>query len=150
MAQEGEILAPEAPRPQEAPNGHPRCGAPTVRRGICTAPGTMPDGRCPHHSVTISEAQKRSWRQRGQKASMRARLPIEFAPADFSTEEGARRALEQAADLVRAGQMPTSVANALAKIAGVALKASELRLAAQVAEIERQLREQGAVPRRSR
>jgi hypothetical protein len=72
---------------------------------------------------------------------MRARMPTTFTPASFESEKSARRVLEETADLVRQGKMPTSVANAVSKIAGVAARLGELRLAAKLAELEERLGE---------
>jgi hypothetical protein len=46
---------------------------------------------------------------------------------------------EETADLVRQGRMPTSVGNVVSKIASTALKLAEVKLAARLAEFERQL-----------
>jgi hypothetical protein len=99
----------------------------------------MLDGKCPHHTTTVSEATKTSWRRRGHAASMRARLPVEFTPAAFDSEQSARRVLEETADLVRAGKMPTSVANAVSKLAGVAIRATELDVLRRLASLEKRL-----------
>jgi len=124
-----------------------RCGAPTIRGGVCTAPGTFPDHRCPHHTTTVSEKTRRGWRQRGLAAQQRAKMPTTFTAADFSTEEGARKILEETTNLVRQGKMPTSVANVVSKLAGTALKLAELKLVKRLGDLERQLAERGGKPR---
>jgi len=147
MSQRGEILAGAGEAAGSAPKAR-RCGAPTVRGGVCTAAGNMADGRCPHHTTTVSEKLKKAWRQRGHAASMRARMPATFTPADFASEEGARKVLEETANLVREGKLPVSVANAVSKIAGVAARLGELRLEEKLNELERQLAERGGAQRR--
>ena len=140
--------ASEAPRAARKRGSRPSCGAETRAGGPCSAHATMPDGRCPHHTTTVSDKTKQTWRQRGNAASRRARMPVTFTPADFASEDGARKMLEEAANLVRAGKMPVSVANAVSKLAATALKAAELRHAEALAEVERRLRERGGSPRR--
>jgi len=55
--------------------------------------------------------------------------------------------LEEASDLVRSGKLPVSVANAVAKLAGTALKASEVALGRRLAEVEREIRQRAKTPR---
>jgi hypothetical protein len=109
-----------------------RCGAPTVRGGICTAPGTMPDRRCPHHSTTVSAKTKRTWQERGRKNAMKSRGPISLTAADLSSAGKARALVEETLDLVRRGRMPTSVGNVVYKLVSVGLKANEQKLAEQL------------------
>jgi hypothetical protein len=130
-------LAPA--KPPRRRNG--RCAGTTTEGKPCPAAATT-GTYCYWHNPEIPEAEKNAARSRGQRAAQQARLPLEFTKADYSSEEGARKVLEEASDLVRQGKLPVSVANALAKLAGVALKASELRLAAQINALEARLREQ--------
>jgi hypothetical protein len=116
------------------------CGAPTIRGGICTAPGTMADHHCPHHSTTVSAKTKRAWQERGRKNAMKSRGPISVTAADLSSADKARALVEETLDLVRRGRMPTSIANVVQKLVSVGLKANEQRLAERIAALEERLK----------
>jgi hypothetical protein len=118
-------------------DGRARCGEPTKDGSPCRGLATIA-GKCPMHSPKVSEAEKKAWRQRGRMVQRAARFP-QFTKADFASAEGARAALEEAAVLVRAGKMPVSIVNVVAKIAGTALRASEVALGKRLAEVEREL-----------
>lgn len=126
------------------------CGATTKRGVTCPAPGSMPDARCPQHSTSVSEAQKTAWRKRGHKSLMQSREPVRFLAADLSSETSARALVEETINFARAGKIATSTANAVAKLVAVGLRASELKLAAQVAAMEKSMKEQGVGRRRPR
>jgi hypothetical protein len=79
-------------------------------------------------------------------AQKEARFP-QYTKANFASAEGARAALEEAADLVRAGKMPVSIANSVSRLAGVALKASEVALGKRLADLERELKERAKARR---
>ena len=129
------------PAPARAPRtGSPVCTATTKAGTLCSAPAMIEGERCVAHSPKYSDEQRKVWRQRGRIAQRRAaRAP--FDPADFSTAKGARRALEHAADAVRAERMTVSVANAVAKLAGAAIRASEAEVSRRLADLEKRLSE---------
>jgi hypothetical protein len=118
-----------------------RCGAPTIRGGVCTAPPTMPDGRCPHHSSTVSEKTRQAWRDRGRRHSMLGRKPVVFPKANYADPDGVQRLLESVTDALLAGKLPTSTAKAVSSLAGAAAKLTDIKLAEKIAEIERQIAE---------
>jgi hypothetical protein len=97
---------------------------------------------CYFHDPAIPEWKKKAARARGHRAAKQARLPLKSVKADYSSADGARQVLEEASDLVRSGKLSVSVANAVAKLAGTALKASEVAIAKKIADIERTIREQ--------
>ena len=130
-----------------APARNRRCAHVKPDRSQCRGLATVDGTHCPMHSPKISDEVRTAWRQRGRMAQKEAKFP-HFTKADFSSAEGARAALEEAADLVRAGKMPVSVANAVSKLAGTALKASEVALAKRLAEIEAAVKEQAKQKRR--
>jgi hypothetical protein len=61
--------------------------------------------------------------------------------ADYGNVDTARQVLEETSDLVRAGKLSVSVANAVAKLASVGLKASEVALGKRLGDVERELRD---------
>jgi hypothetical protein len=118
----------------------PRCAGTTKGGKTCPAPGTLPAADkvwCYWHCPSVSE-QRKAARSRGQLAQKKATM-APFPAADFSSEEGTRRAIEHAADAVRAGRMYPAVANTVGKLAGVAGRLGELRLAAKIEALERRL-----------
>ena len=116
-----------------------RCGAPTKLGGICTAPATMRDGRCPHHSSTVSERTRRAWRDRGRRNALLGRKPIAFPKADFSDAERLQKLLEAVTDAVLAGKLPTSTAKAVSSLFANAAKLPGLRLEEQIVEAEQHI-----------
>lgn len=129
-------LRHESARAQSAQNS--RCHGTTKAGKPCPATGTV-GGYCYWHSPTISEAAKQAARVRGHKNAAKARLPLKFTPADFATEAGARKVLEETADFVRSGKIPNSTAQTIAKLAGVAARLGELRAAEEIAKLQREL-----------
>jgi hypothetical protein len=132
-----DIPAPRSEKARAARNG--RCAG-TTRHGKPCPAQAQTGSYCYWHNPEISEAEKNAARARGHRAAKQARLPLKFTKADYSSEEGARQVLEEASDLVRSGKLPVSVANALAKLAGTALKASEVALGKRLAALESELR----------
>jgi hypothetical protein len=147
LSQRGEIrgVAPKASKAART-----TCLGTTLAKKPCPAAATH-EGYCYWHAPSVPEEEKRAARQRGRAAMVKARTPVKFLAADLSSEESARALVEETINLARAGMIRTSTANAVAKLVAVGLRASELRLAAQVAEIERRMKEQSAdasMPRR--
>lgn len=143
MARTGEIRGP-ATKPARA--ARTTCSGTTRAGKPCPAPATN-GAWCYWHDPNVSDEVKRAARQRGRAAMVKARTPVSFTKADFSSEESARRVLEEAADLVRQGRLPVSVANAVTKMVAAAAKLGELKLAARLHELEERLR--GAKDERS-
>jgi NAD(P)-dependent dehydrogenase (short-subunit alcohol dehydrogenase family) len=135
-------LATTKARPQR--NG--RCAG-TTRDGKPCPAQAQTGAYCYWHNPEISEAEKNAARARGHRAAKQARLPLKFTKADYTSADGARKVLEEASDLVRSGKLPVSVANAVAKLAGIALKASEVALGKRLAEVEREIKARAKHPR---
>ena len=152
MAQIGENAATSgsAPAPRRKRNAdRARCGAPRVRGGSCTATGTMPDGRCPHHSTTVSEKTKTGWRQLGQRNSRLSRAPQAFTAANFTDPATTQRLLEEVTDALLRGKIAVSTAKAVSSLAGAAARLTELRAAEELTDLQQQLAERGGVRRRA-
>src|SRR5262245_24401263 len=119
------------------------CAGTTKAGRPCPGAGTVeaPDGKryCYFHAPNISEAAKEAARERGRKHAAKARLPLKFTPAKFGDAEQTEKMLNEAADLVRAGKLPVSVANALTKIASAAAKLAEIRASEEIARLEREI-----------
>jgi hypothetical protein len=131
-----EISTRESDRTRSAKNA--RCLGTTRAGKPCPATGTV-DGYCYWHSPKISEAAKNAARERGRRNGAKARLPLKFTPADFATEAGARKVLEETADFVRSGKIPNSTAQTIAKLAGVAARLAEMKAAEEIARLEREI-----------
>jgi len=131
------------------PQRNGRCAGTTTAGKPCPAQATT-GSYCYWHNPAIPDAEKNAARSRGHRAAKQARLPLKFTKANFSTEEGVRGVLEEAADLVRAGRLPVSIANVVAKLAKTGMQAAELKLAEQIREMERRLKESGGSSRRRR
>ena len=116
-----------------------RCAGTTTAGEPCPAQATT-GSYCYWHNPEISEAEKNAARARGHRLAKQARMPLKFTTADYSTADGARQVLEEASDLVRSGKLPVSVANAVARLAGTALKASEVALGKRLADVEKELK----------
>ena len=141
MASTRETHGRESARAQSA--GNSRCRGTTKAGKPCPAAGTIAasDGKryCFFHDPDRSEAEKNAARVRGRKNAARARLPLRFTPADFATEAGARKVLEETADFVRSGKIPNSTAQTIAKLAGVAARLAEMKAAEEIARLEREI-----------
>ncbi len=148
MRQRGEISGRSRRDPDRVENAasRARCTAKKTDGSPCRGIATVGE-HCPIHSPQWSEAEKNVWRKRGRIAQQKAALAT-FPPCDFASEEGCRRALELAGDAVLKGRLPTSSANALAKLAAVGLKAAELGVARRLASIEQTLKD--AAPARGK
>jgi hypothetical protein len=98
------------------------------------------DGRCFWHSDRFSDAERRAAAIKGgYLATQRVMLDGEVPPVDLSNEDGARKLLEQTIDQVRTGKIASTVANSIFNGLTVAIRLAELKLAAQVAQLEAEL-----------
>jgi hypothetical protein len=146
-SQGGEILGRARKAAESAPKAATRVRCAATKKDGSPCAGLATVGKhCPLHSPRWSEAEKQIWRKRGNLALQQQRRG-DFTKADFSSADGARAALEEAADLVRAGKMTVSVANAVSKLAGVALKVSEVALGKRLGEIEREIKDRAKTRR---
>jgi hypothetical protein len=96
-------------------------------------------GYCFWHAPDVSEATKNAARERGRRHAAKGRLPLKFASADFSSAERTMTVLNEVADQVRAGKMPNSTAQTIARLAGVAARLAEMKAAEEIARLEREI-----------
>jgi hypothetical protein len=125
------------------------CSATTRKGKPCPSRATV-GAYCYWHSPDVTEAEKTAARRRGWAGAKRARMPLKFTPADFATEEGCRSMLEEAANLLRSGRLGVGACNALAKLAAVGLKASEIKIAGEIRALQAQMNESSGSSRRRR
>jgi hypothetical protein len=134
----------------------PKCLGLTKRGEPCGATPTS-DGRfCAWHSARYSAEQRKAWAARGglsvarRKTSKRlatmtpavaAQVSEDLLPPKLDTSENVRLYLERTVQKVEAGELAPSVANSITALLGLAIKLGELRLAADLATLEAELKE---------
>ncbi len=114
----------------------------------CGAQATA-DGYCAWHSEKYTAEERLTWSKRGGLSSVRkivtkkleamgTALPDgEGDPApDYATAEGVRSYLERQSRRVANGQLAPSQADAIAKLAGLAVKLAEIQLERDLVDLE--------------
>ena len=122
-------------RPKGSPDTN--CTAITKEGKPCRAPALLGDNKCASHSERpeVKRGMELA-RLRGALSVALGKMPAEFRRPDFSRHEGIRAMIEDVAAATAQGAMAPSVAQALASLANVALRATELGVELRLAELE--------------
>jgi hypothetical protein len=99
------------------------------------------DGFCTTHTSRYSAEDRRVWRSRGRLEQSKRLLADKLAkasdlPADFASDDGVRKYLEQTANRVAEGRLLPSQAAAIKGLIDSAIRLAELAADAKIVDLE--------------